>query len=83
MMMVARFVLALLLATVAVVVDAASRNDEAAAYPTKPIRFIVGFPPGGGNDALTRLIAPKLPTNSASPWSSIIVPARAAISPPS
>jgi tripartite-type tricarboxylate transporter receptor subunit TctC len=30
------------------------------AFPTKPIRFLVGFPPGGGNDALTRVIAPKL-----------------------
>jgi tripartite-type tricarboxylate transporter receptor subunit TctC len=29
-------------------------------FPVKPIRFIVGFPPGGGNDALTRLITPKL-----------------------
>lgn len=25
-------------------------------YPTKPIRFIVGFPPGGGGDLVARLI---------------------------
>jgi tripartite-type tricarboxylate transporter receptor subunit TctC len=30
------------------------------AYPSKPIRFIAPFPPGGGADALTRLIAQKL-----------------------
>jgi tripartite-type tricarboxylate transporter receptor subunit TctC len=30
------------------------------AYPNKPIRFIAPFPPGGGADALTRLIAQKL-----------------------
>ena len=33
---------------------------ETKAFPARPIRFIVGFPPGGGNDAQTRLIAPKL-----------------------
>jgi tripartite-type tricarboxylate transporter receptor subunit TctC len=27
-------------------------------FPDKPLRFVVGFPPGGPNDLLTRLIAP-------------------------
>jgi tripartite-type tricarboxylate transporter receptor subunit TctC len=30
------------------------------AYPSKPIRFIVPYPPGGGNDFVARVIAPKL-----------------------
>jgi len=29
-------------------------------YPTKPIRFIVPFPPGGGNDLLARAFAQHL-----------------------
>lgn len=29
-------------------------------YPDKPIRIIVGYTPGGGNDIAARLIAPKL-----------------------
>jgi tripartite-type tricarboxylate transporter receptor subunit TctC len=29
-------------------------------YPSKPIRFLVGFPPGGGNDTLARMVGQKL-----------------------
>jgi tripartite-type tricarboxylate transporter receptor subunit TctC len=30
------------------------------AYPSKPVRMIVGFPPGGGTDVVARVIAQKL-----------------------
>jgi len=37
------------------------------AWPQKPIKLIVGFPPGGGADAMGRLIASKLPERLGQP----------------
>jgi tripartite-type tricarboxylate transporter receptor subunit TctC len=33
---------------------------QAQEYPSKPIRFIVSFPPGGSSDLIARLIAPRM-----------------------
>lgn len=37
----------------------AGAAQAATAYPAKSIRFVVGFPPGGGNDAMARLFGQK------------------------
>jgi tripartite-type tricarboxylate transporter receptor subunit TctC len=37
-------------------------SERAAAldYPTRPVRFVVGYPPGGATDILARLIGQRL-----------------------
>ena len=37
------------------------------AWPSRPIRFILPFPPGGGTDILGRLIAERLSANLGQP----------------
>ena len=39
---------------------AAERSQGADSYPTKPVRLIVGNAPGGGTDAVARLVGQKL-----------------------
>ncbi len=39
---------------------AAAAGACAQAYPSKPIRMVVGFPPGGGNDIIARMVGSKM-----------------------
>jgi len=50
-------VLGLLLASVLMF---ACGGSAAQTYPTKPIRFIVGYPPGGGHDIVARTVSQPL-----------------------
>ncbi len=59
--MLSHIMLASLMAVGGVVQAAQGPGSAAAAdFPTRPIRFLVGFPPGGGNDLVARLAGQKL-----------------------
>jgi len=48
------------IAAVAALLGVAHLAAAQAPYPSRPIRFLIGFPPGGTNDILARALAPKL-----------------------
>lgn len=50
----------LILAACGLALAAPAASVLAQAYPDRPIRFIVPFPPGGGNDIVGRIVAQKL-----------------------
>ena len=55
-----RFTRAALLATGALWISLAPSAAIAQDYPNRPIRIVVGFPAGGGSDALARLVCAAL-----------------------
>jgi tripartite-type tricarboxylate transporter receptor subunit TctC len=44
----------------AVALPAVARQASAQAYPARPLRWVVGFPAGGGADIVSRIMAPWL-----------------------
>ena len=55
-----RFIQALMLFVAAAACGGAALSAHAQSFPSKPVRFIVPFPPGGSVDPLARLIGAKL-----------------------
>lgn len=47
-------------ATLLLMTVAAAAHAQPAAYPDRPLRLIVPFPPGGGNDILARAVGQRL-----------------------
>src|SRR5262245_65017091 len=48
------------LAAAAAVAPVLARHAFAQAYPSRPLRWVVGFPPGGGADIVSRIMAKHL-----------------------
>jgi tripartite-type tricarboxylate transporter receptor subunit TctC len=64
-----RLCTALMLAGFALMLAGIS-SAQPVAYPARPIKLVVPFPPGGGTDVLSRLVADRIATNTG--WTIVI-----------
>ncbi len=61
-----QFIFALLLAGVSIAAQHA-HAQRAAQFPDRPIRLVVGFPPGGATDILARILSQYMPESIGQP----------------
>lgn len=47
--------------------DASAQNGSATKFPERPIRLVVGFPPGGATDILARILSQHMPESIGQP----------------
>ena len=66
--MLARSACSVIVAVLGILVGAASLHAAEIAYPTRPIRVIVPYPPGGSTDPTARAYGSWLSENSEYPW---------------
>jgi len=57
----------------------ATRNAHAQTYPARPLRWIVGFPPGGGASIVTRIVAEWVSERLPDGYTLLFVAASAAV----
>ena len=62
-----RLLISSLALSAGVVQYAVAQTAAADTYPNKPIKFIVTYPPGGGNDIIARLLAQKMTDSMGQP----------------
>ena len=67
-MLIARKLEHLLVAAAMLIPACGALAQSGAAYPNKPVRVVVTFPPGGSTDVIPRIVAQKLVERWGQPW---------------